>query len=144
MRWLVSLILIFTFTLSAFGEDVEAKDFEYLTHFFMGVGWDMSDGDNHSIAACSIVTWKKIFNFDVGLIDFEQVETDGELWWQDLNPAVGVSADLIELARLMPQIESIISWLPNWVGVGAGLYTELSDFDNDVEGIVYATLNWTW
>ncbi|GAG36648.1 unnamed protein product [marine sediment metagenome] len=127
-------------------EPVEESNLTYLTHFAAGVAWDLNDFDNHSIAFISVVTWRDTINLDIGLVDFELVETEGELWWHELNPVVGISMDVENLGILIPQIEPLLGWIPEWVGIGAGFYTELDNFIDmdDVSLVLYATISWEW
>ena len=123
-----------------------ASDWTYLTHFAIGVAYDLDDFDNHSIAFASVITWKDTFNLDIGLIDFEKIEAEGTLWWQDLNPVVGISADLTKISELVPQVAPYLGWIPEWVAIGAGFYTELDEFIDmdDIDMIMYATVKWEW
>ena len=143
MSLVAATILFCGFT--AMAED-EVADLTFLQHYAIGVAYDLNDFDDHSIAFISLVTWRDVLNFDVGLVDFEQVQTEGDLWWQDLNPVAGLSADVQNLGKLVPQIQPILDWIPNWVGIGAGFYSELDELTglDDVDALLYVTINWQW
>ena len=115
------------------------KLFPRAPHF--SILWDAKDWAQHSQISISIVGYKGILFLDFGLVDFEQIETSGDHWWQTLNPSGGITLDLIETARLVPQIEPYIAYIPEYVFLGVGWYARLED---PWSGHVYFSAGLTW
>jgi len=121
--------------------DGRNADWQYLKHYAIGVAWQVNNGDEHSIAFMSAVTYKDYYNFDIGLIDWEKVETSGDRWYTDLKPTAGISVDVFGVIATVPQIEPIVGWIPDCVGAGAGVYMDI-DNNYDLLPIVYITASW--
>jgi len=116
-------------------------NFTYFKHFATGAAWDLQDWEVHSIVFVSAITWRDVFNLDLGVIDFEKVEAEGQNWWENLHPAAGISADVVKTIELFPGLAPAVEWIPGWVGVGAGMYMDL-DGPHDVNVMVYGVVKW--
>ncbi len=121
--------------------EIVDNDWTYLQHISTGFAWELGSMESHSIAFLSAVTWRDMINFDVGLIDIEKVEADGDRWYNDLKPIVGISVDVLKLLDEVPQLEPIIGWVPNAVGLGAGIHFELES-DHDAIPTIYLVIKW--
>lgn len=151
-RWwgmLVMLLIINTLASAAapvgFGEAeaVEPLDLEwkFCQHLSIDVAWELGMADEHSIAFLSVVTWRDMLNLDLGLVDFEEVQSANEQWYDDINPSVGVSADVINLIEQVPGVSNLTQWIPDVVGIGIGAYMELGT-EWDVLPILYIVATW--
>ena len=137
----ISAVIIVTLIWICQPAEPAEGDYTYLSRVATGAAWDLQDFEVHSIGFVSAVTWRDVFNLDLGLVDFEVVETAGENWWQNLYPAFGISADVIKTIEMFPGLKPAVEWIPGWVGVGAGLYMELEGA-HDVSVMVYGVVKW--
>ena len=119
-------------------EEPEA-DFQYFTSVMnLGILYDANDGSRHSYWYMRIVEYKGLISLDVGLRDFEQVEVNGDMWWQDLSPTIGLGVDVFTALEYVPALESIIDTIPDYIRVGAGVSLDLET--GDATGYVAFTL----
>ena len=132
---LIAMTFCFNVCATGYGE-VDANGwgrivfFEHEPFLAIGIAWDMDDWEKHSYAYTTPATWKNSFldiDFNVGLIDFEQVETTGDLWYESLNPAVGLSVDVLQALERFPVLEQVIDYIPGFVSVGTGIYLRAED-----------------
>ena len=121
--------------------DGSNADWKYMQHYAVGIAWDMSNGAEHSIAFASVITYKDLLNIDAGLIDFEKVQASGDYWYNDLEPIIGISADVFGVLDLIPQVAPLIGWIPDCVGAGVGVHIEVEN-DHDVKPMAYITASW--
>lgn len=121
--------------------ETKSINWQVFNHFAIGIAWDLGTGEEHSIAFISILTYKKLLNFDLGLIDFEEVKGTSDQWYENVSPGIGISADLLGLMESLPTVGEFVSWIPDVVGIGIGAYFEI-DADIDVIPIIYLTAQW--
>jgi hypothetical protein len=121
----------------------ELVDFKFFQHFSIGVAWEINDLEDHSIAFTSLVTFKDMLNLDIGLIDFEQVDGEGEKWFDDINPSIGLSFDVLQIMQKFEFAKNILllAEISDVVGVGVGCYADIES-DWDILPIVYLVAQW--
>ena len=141
--WLLAIAAAIVVALLAIMQPAEPaeSDWSYFSHVGTGAAWNLADWDVHSIVFASAVTWREMINLDFGMIDFEVVEADGERWWSDVSPAIGISADVVKAIEMFPGLAPVVEWIPGWVGVGAGGYIDL-EAEHDVQLMVYGVVKW--
>ncbi len=83
------------------------------------------DWSEHSHVSISIIGWQGLLYLDVGLVDFEQIETSGDHWWTTLNPSAGVTVDIVQAAERWPLIEPYAARVPDYVYVSGGYYVRM-------------------
>ncbi len=114
---------------------VELIDPEAITSDFVffprapriGILWDIKDWQEHSQISASIVGWRNLLFIDVGLVDFEQIETEGDQWYQTLNISVGITLDIMETLERWPAIEPYLIKIPDFVYISGGIYVRPED-----------------
>ena len=121
--------------------DVES-DWEYFSEYGAGIAFNIDDLEESSLAYVTIASWRKVVRGDVGLINFkEQMSPEGDDWWRDLRPAIGVSGNLFELAKLVPNLEPIFEQVPSWITLGVGAYIQLQDIEEEtLQWMIYLTI----
>jgi len=121
----------------------KAIDWQVFSHFAIGAAWDLGTGEEHSIAFISILTYRDMINFDIGLIDFEQVNNSSDQWYENVSPGIGISADVISLVEEYTGLGKLVEWIPDIVGIGIGTYLEVDDIDDmNVIPMLYLTAQW--
>lgn len=121
----------------------KAIDWQVFSHFAIGAAWDLGTGEEHSIAFISILTYRDMINFDIGLIDFEQVNNSSDQWYENVSPGIGISADVISLVEEYTGLGRLVEWIPDIVGIGIGTYLEVDDIDDlNVIPMIYITAQW--
>ena len=83
-----------------------------------------------------------MLNFDVGLIDFEIATGEDDLWYDDINPSIGISADVLKLLNESLIKAEFLETFGNVVGIGFGIYAEFLDGGVEMLPMLYIVAQW--
>ena len=86
-------------------------------------GTEMSKSNHVSF---SVLGWKDVVFFDLGLNDPEDIDVNEANWVWKLDVTGGVTVDVLEAAKQWPLIEPFIDYIPDYVYIGAGYQLEMS------------------